>query len=59
MESAMLRLNTDAYPPMIHVMPLENVFRDDTVCQAYTREELLAGAPARHDGYWQVPRLVQ
>lgn len=43
---------------MVHVMPLENVLREDCASQPFTREALQAGAPQADDGYWQVPRTV-
>jgi len=45
--------------PMIHVIDLENVLREDAASQPFTRDELQAGAPEAMDGYWQVPRLVE
>ena len=58
-EPAMDMIDTDAYTPMVHVMPLVNIFREDMARQAFTREELLEGAPTQKDGCWQVPQLVQ
>ena len=45
--------------PMIHVIDLENILREDVASQPFTRDELQAGAPEAMDGYWQVPRLVE
>jgi len=43
---------------MVHVMPLENVLREDRADEPFSREDLQAGAPQADDGYWQVPRTV-
>lgn len=52
-------LDTEAVIPMTHVFPLENVFREDEV-HGFTggREELLANAPQKKDGCFQVPKTV-
>ncbi|MBQ2729948.1 MAG: Asp-tRNA(Asn)/Glu-tRNA(Gln) amidotransferase subunit GatC [Clostridia bacterium] len=38
---------------------LENVFREDTVVKAYSRDELLSVAPQCEDGFFKVPRVVE
>lgn len=42
-----------------HIVPLKNVFRDDTPEDNFTAEELLAAAPIKQDGYIVVPRVVE
>lgn len=51
-------IDTENVERMVHVMPLENVLREDVAAQKFSREELQAGAPQAEDGYWQVPRTV-
>lgn len=51
-------IDTQDVERMVHVMPLENVLREDIAAQLFAREDLQAGAPAAEDGYWQVPRTV-
>ena len=48
--------NTDV---MVHCMPMTNVFREDVREQAFTRDELLEGAPEHSGDSWIVPRLVK
>ena len=48
--------NTDV---MVHGMPMTNVFREDVREQAFTRDELLQGAPEHSEDSWIVPRLVK
>jgi aspartyl/glutamyl-tRNA(Asn/Gln) amidotransferase C subunit len=45
--------------PMVHLAPPENILREDAAEQKFSREDLLKGAPEQHNGYWQVPRLVE
>ena len=44
--------------PMVHVLDIVNVFRDDVVGESLTNEQALANAPASHDGYFLVPRIL-
>ena len=45
--------------PMIYVVPLRETLREDVCVQTFSREDLLEGAPKQHDGYWQIPRLLE
>ncbi len=51
-------IDTTEVERMVHVMPLENVLREDRADEPFSREDLQAGAPQADDGYWQVPRTV-
>ena len=42
-----------------HVMPIENVFRQDVPITVFTREELLENAPQKQNGYIFVPQVVE
>jgi len=57
--AAFSAVDTDGVEPMVHVMPLENVLREDVSSQPFTREDLQKGAPEAEDGYWEVPRLIE
>ena len=52
-------IDTENVERMVHVMPMNNVIREDVVNKVFTRDELQAAAPEAYDGYWQVPRLVE
>ena len=52
-------IDTENVEPMVHVMPMTNVLREDVRRQPFTRESLLEGAPERSEDSWQVPRLVK
>lgn len=52
-------IQTQDVQPMVYVMPLSNVLREDVSSQPFTREDLQKGAPEAEDGYWEVPRLIE
>ena len=52
-------IDTRGIEPAAHVLPLENVWRDDVAVPAAGREWLLQGAPSAEDGYILVPRVVE
>ena len=58
-EAALTDRSLDELEPMIHVVDLVNVLREDEAVQPFTREELQEGAPEATDGCWQVPRLLE
>ena len=58
-EEILKSINTEDTEPMVHVMPMTNVLREDVRSQPFTRESLLKGAPERSEDSWQVPRLVK
>lgn len=42
-----------------HVIPINNVFRDDIVRESMDRDELLANAPSTINGCYSVPKVVE
>lgn len=58
MEKAMDAVDTTDVKPMVHVVDLVNVLREDEVHKDFSRDRLQEGAPEATDGYWQVPRLL-
>ncbi|MBQ4128800.1 MAG: aspartate--tRNA ligase [Ruminococcus sp.] len=58
-EEGLKEINTDDVTPMVHVMEMTNILRDDERKQPFTRESLLQSAPQRSDDSWVVPRLVK
>ena len=44
--------------PLITVLDIQNVFRDDVSIKMLPREEILANAPEQYEGYFQVPRAL-
>ena len=48
-------LDTSSVEPMSHVFPVHNVFREDVVVNGDDRENMLANAPEKKDGQYEVP----
>ncbi|WP_182188445.1 Asp-tRNA(Asn)/Glu-tRNA(Gln) amidotransferase subunit GatC [Pectinatus frisingensis] len=53
------QVNTENIKPTAHVLPLQNVFREDIVKSSLSREAALANAPEQEDGYFKVPRIIE
>ena len=51
-------LDLGSVPPTSHVLDLKNVMREDEVKAWLTQEEALMNAPARHDGFFSVPKVI-
>jgi len=45
--------------PLVTVLDIQNVLREDEVVRVVTREELLEAAPEQYDGYFQVPWTLE
>ncbi len=58
-EAKLKSIDTADVEPMVHVMPMTNILREDKRSQPFTRDSLLEGAPERSDDSWVVPRLVK
>ena len=56
--SALEKINTTDTEPLVTVLEIQNVMRNDIAKKAITREELLSGAPEEYDGYFQVPKTL-
>ena len=46
-------------PPLVSVLDLNNVLREDVASKAFSREEILSNAPEQYDGYFQVPAAIE
>ena len=53
--AALEQVDTDGVEPLVTVLSMQNVMREDTVVKLLTRDEILANAPEQYDGYFQVP----
>jgi len=51
-------LNTAGVQPTAHVLPLQNVFREDRVGEHLSVEQVLANAPDRQDNFFKVPKII-
>ena len=52
------QIDTEGVAPLAHVLPIENVLREDEVGQCFTHDKVLANAPEQADGMFQVPKIV-
>jgi aspartyl-tRNA(Asn)/glutamyl-tRNA(Gln) amidotransferase subunit C len=55
---ALQRVDTADVPPTDQVTGLVDVWRADEVQEGLSREELLANAPAQHEGFFKVKRVL-
>ena len=51
-------VETSNTEPMITVLNIQNVLREDENIQIVSRDELLSNAPEQYDGYFQVPKTL-
>lgn len=58
-EEELRALDTADVEPMVHVLPLKNILREDKWSQNFPLNALLEGAPEHTEDSWQVPRLVR
>jgi aspartyl-tRNA(Asn)/glutamyl-tRNA(Gln) amidotransferase subunit C len=52
-------LDTKDVKPMEHVIPIQNVLREDKVTGSFDREKLLKSAPSQENGCYKVPKVVE
>lgn len=52
-------LDTRAIEPTSHAVPMANAFREDQVQESYDQETALKNAPAREDGFFRVPKIIE
>lgn len=57
--SALEKINTEGAEPLVTVLEIQNVLRNDVAKKKITREELLSGAPEQYDGYFQAPKTLE
>lgn len=50
-------VDTTGVEPMSHAIPIVNVTREDEVICKLTKDELMANAPAKEDGFFRVPKI--
>lgn len=52
------QIDTEGVAPLAHVLPIENVLREDEVGECFTQEKVLENAPEQSEGMFQVPKIV-
>ena len=53
------QIDTDGVLPLVSVLELHSIMREDVSVKLLTREELLSNAPEQYDGYFQVPGTLE
>ncbi|HOY09495.1 MAG TPA: Asp-tRNA(Asn)/Glu-tRNA(Gln) amidotransferase subunit GatC [Candidatus Omnitrophota bacterium] len=53
------KLDTSAVTPTSHVLPLQNVFREDRVVPSLTQAEAVQMAITQKDGAFTVPQVIE
>ena len=48
-------IDVSGVEPLVSVLDLQNIMRDDVAQKLNSKDDLLKNAPAQHDGYFQVP----
>jgi aspartyl-tRNA(Asn)/glutamyl-tRNA(Gln) amidotransferase subunit C len=51
-------LDTEGVEPLSHVIPVQNVLREDRRQECLDREEVLRNAPARTEKFFKVPKVI-
>ena len=52
-------LDTANVEPTAHVLPVMNVFRDDTLKPSLPRDKILQNSPAKDDTFYRVPKIIE
>ncbi len=52
-------LDTDNVVPTSHALEVENVFREDEATDKFQKGTSLNNAPAKEQGYFSVPRIIE
>lgn len=50
-------VNTEGVEPMVHVLPVRNVMREDKAEISSNKEEILKNAPVEENGFFKVPKI--
>ena len=53
------QVNTDDIPPTAQVVEIVNRLREDEPRPCLTQAQVLANAPAAHDGFFRVPSIQE
>ena len=52
-------LDTSEVKPLAHILPLQNVLREDKVREGLSQEQALLNAPEKKDGLFKVPLVIE
>ncbi|MBS4029634.1 MAG: Asp-tRNA(Asn)/Glu-tRNA(Gln) amidotransferase subunit GatC [Ignavibacteriales bacterium] len=51
-------LDTTNIEPLTHILPLQNVFREDVTKESEPREDILKNAPSATEEFFKVPKVI-
>jgi aspartyl-tRNA(Asn)/glutamyl-tRNA(Gln) amidotransferase subunit C len=54
----MNELDTEKVEPLAHCLPINNIFRDDSIKESLGTEKTLANAPQRDGEFFKVPKIL-
>ena len=57
--SALEDIDTAQAEPLVSVLDVQNVLREDVAASCIPRERLLDAAPEQYNGYFQAPKTVE
>ena len=52
-------IDTDGVEPLVSVLDLRNVLREDVSNKTFSRDVVLQNAPEEYDGYFEVPKTIE
>jgi aspartyl-tRNA(Asn)/glutamyl-tRNA(Gln) amidotransferase subunit C len=52
-------LNTEKIAPTSHILPVNNVLREDSPKESLPAEEALKNAPCREGNFFTVPKIIE
>lgn len=52
-------LDTSKVEPTSHILPIQNVFKEDEIKESLPREKALSNAPDRTEEFYRVPRIIE
>ena len=55
---ALQSIDTSGVQPLVSVLDIQNVLREDVSVKMISREELLSNAPQQYDGYFEAPKTL-
>ncbi len=51
-------LDTTSVEPTAHILPINNVFREDSLRESLPRNKALQNAPQKDEDFYRVPRII-
>lgn len=51
-------LDTENVEPLTHILPVQNVMREDIVMKSFDQETTLANAPKHDRGHFVIPKVI-